>query len=172
MLSCAYQQIRNAVEFHGQVAVPEWVAAVDMDIINSVSVIDSIVQGGTAGRTLYRQQQTHAKSVEKGGFIPKENQWSKKISPLVLKSFKEGKIFNIEECRTYPDYFLYFAILVMRNLKSSNSQIVTAQIELLNQPAAEFVYLNAIGAPLGEGEGFYKRNKKGKFIMANKEGEV
>jgi len=170
MLSRDYQQVRNAVEFHGGKTVPEWIAAKDMDIINAVSVVYSIVQGGTVWKLIYREQQIHARSTERGGFIPKENQWSKEITPALLKIFKAGKTFNIEECKTYPDYFLYYACIVMCNLKSDNQAIAAAQAHVLEMPAREFIYFNAEGEPLAEGEAFYKRNIKGKFVMANKEG--
>ncbi|MCL2739930.1 MAG: hypothetical protein FWE47_01870 [Oscillospiraceae bacterium] len=183
-LSLEYQQIRNATEFHGMIDLqvngetvqpPELAFATqdEMEKYRAVTLLDNIANGGMAYEYLRREQQTHFKSEDKGGFIPRENQWSKKVSPSSLISFKEGVYFNRNiQCKTYADYFLFAGFLAMRNLKSENLKVVEAQLEVLELPAMEVCYLNGKGLPAKENELFYKRNAAGEIVIANKLGQV
>jgi len=176
--SLVYQQVRNCVEFHGILDFidgRQFFSEEELEIIRAVSLCDDIVNAAYAPYYLMREQQMHAKSQSRGGFIPRENQWSKEVNPKLLEALKSNQDITInrnEECKTYADYNLYYAYLVTKLLRSSNIMVVKTLMQLMEKQAKMVLYLNHKGEPAGENEIFWRRNSDGIYEVACKLGEV
>ena len=178
--SLVYQQVRNCVEFHGLLDFIDndnlkYCSKEDLEVIRAVSICDDIVNAAYAPYYLMREQQMHAKSQSRGGFIPHENQWSKEVNPKLLDALKGKQDITInrnKECKTYADYNLYYVYLLTKLLKSRNLEVVKALISLAPEPLKIQAYLNHKGEIAVENEIFWRRGTDGIYEIACKLGEV
>ncbi len=132
--------IRLVVMYHGRMEYIPSVIKLNhkvKEIINIVSRVDGIENGciGAIGY-LEREYKEDAKNYKKNN----SNLDMKKVSSEVLKFYLEGKKFDkVKYCKTYADYVLFAATLVITALKGEDRKIA---IEALNLEC--FKYKNVL----------------------------